>query len=78
MSCVTCQVSHVRFHGPVSRVKFHIFFLLFLEKLVELVGGGSVTNGATPSSFLLATQQFSNKFGFIGLLEDGFVFRRFG
>ena len=27
------------------------FFVLFLEKEVKLVGGGSVINGATPSSF---------------------------
>ena len=29
-----------------------VFFLFFLDKVVELVGGGPVINGATPSSFL--------------------------
>ena len=44
MSRVTCQVSHVRCH--------HILFKLifFLDKGVELVGGGSVINGPTPFS----------------------------
>ena len=40
MSCVTCQVQ-------LSNLNF---FILFLGKVVELVGGGSVINGATPSS----------------------------
>ena len=28
------------------------FFFSFLDKVVELIGGGSVINGATPSSFM--------------------------
>ena len=40
MSCVTCHVSHVT-----------IFLIIFLDKVVKLVGGGSVINGAAPSSY---------------------------
>ena len=29
----------------------YIFLIIFLDKVVKLVGGGSVINGATPSSF---------------------------
>ena len=36
MSCVTCHVSHVTF---------------FLDKLLKPIGGGSVINGPTLSSF---------------------------
>ena len=54
MSCVTCHMSRVTCH--MSRVTYiYIFFyflFFFLYKLVELVGGGSVINGATPSSYL--------------------------
>ena len=43
MSSVTCQVSHVFFLSS--------FFLnIFFYKVVKLVGGGSVINGATLSS----------------------------
>ena len=42
VSRVTCQVSRVR----------HNFFLLFLDKVVELVGEGSVINGAYPVLFI--------------------------
>ena len=38
VSCVRCQVSH---------------FLLFSDKVVELVVGGSVINGAYPVNFFL-------------------------
>ena len=37
MSCVTCHMSHVT--------------CFFLDKVVKLVRGGSVINGATPSIF---------------------------
>ena len=47
LSCITSQVSHVT----------HFFFFLFFQKVVELDCGGSVINGATPSSF----QTFSYK-----------------
>ena len=40
MSCVKCHM---------SCVSTNIFFY----KIVKLVGGGSVMNGATPSSFFL-------------------------
>ena len=40
VSCVTCQVSGVTCH--VSRVT------CFFDRVVELVGGGSVINGAYP------------------------------
>ena len=52
VSGVTCQVSRVRCH--VSGVTCQVilssssFLSLFLEKLLELVGGGSVINGAYP------------------------------
>ena len=54
VSHVTCHVSRVTFH--VSCVTFHVshvtfFFFLFSDKGVELIGGGSVINGVTPSSF---------------------------
>ena len=40
----------------MSRVTCHIYFLLsFLEKVVKLVGGGSVINGTIPSSFEATT-----------------------
>ena len=55
MSHVTCHVSHVTCH--VSHVTCHMslfYFLFFSDKVVELIGGGSVINGATPSSFNIA------------------------
>ena len=48
MSCVRCQVSGVKCH--VSGVKCHFFFLFSSDKVLELVGGGSVINGAYPVS----------------------------
>ena len=65
VSHVTCHMSHVTCH--LSRLTFHmIFFILFcsekkiekkshlniFDKMVELVGGGSVINGAYPVLFL--------------------------
>ena len=47
MSGVTCQVSGVR--SQVSGVRYHMsqfIFKFFVEKVVELVGGGSVINRA--------------------------------
>ena len=46
VSCVLFHMSGVTCH--LSHVTWHIFLLLFY-KLVELVGRGSVINGATPS-----------------------------
>ena len=40
MSRVTCHMSHVTCH-----------FFFFLDKVVELIGGGSVINGAYPVQF---------------------------
>ena len=45
MSRVTCHVSHVT-------CNVSLFF--FLDKVVKLIGGGSVINGAYPSSFFEA------------------------
>ena len=40
----TCRVSHVT--GHVSCVTCHMFFLLFFfDKVVKLIGGGSVIKG---------------------------------
>ena len=55
MSRVTCHMSRVTCH--MSRVMCHFLFFIFFyliffpDKVVELIGGGSVINGATPSSF---------------------------
>ena len=45
----TCHMSGVTCH--VSRVTLFFLFLFFFYKVVELIGGGSFNNGATPSSF---------------------------
>ena len=54
-----CHVSHVTFH--VSPGKYHVshvkctiffFFFLFLDKVVKLIGGGSVINRTYPVLFL--------------------------
>ena len=44
-----CQVSHVRYHmsGVTCQVS-HVTYFYFFYKVVELVGGGSVINGAYP------------------------------
>ena len=39
MSDITCQVSHVR-------CQMYLFFFFFFDKVLELVGGGSVISGA--------------------------------
>ena len=56
VSHVRCQMSGVRCH--VSGVTcFFVFFFFFsssfLDKVVKLVGGGSVINGALPVLFIL-------------------------
>ena len=43
LSCVTCHVSNVA---------YHVIFLLCFYRLMKLVDGGSVINGANQSSFL--------------------------
>ena len=47
---VTCHVSHVMCH--VSRVTCHNLFFFFSDKVLKLIGGGSVINGAYPVQFL--------------------------
>ena len=50
MPRVTCHVSRVTCH--MSRVTSHIYIFFFRGgKEVKLVGGGSVINGASPSSY---------------------------
>ena len=46
MSCVMCHMSRVTCY--MSHVTCHFFLLLFLDKVVKLIGGGSVINGAYP------------------------------
>ena len=49
MSCVTCHMSRVTCH--LSHVAYHMsqfFLLISLYKVLELVGGGFVINGAYP------------------------------
>ena len=48
-TCVKFHVSHVTCH--VSRVTCHMSFFFF-DKIVELVHGGSVINGPSPSSLV--------------------------
>ena len=48
MSRVTCHVSHVMCH--LSHVMCQIFFFY---KVVKLIGGGSVINGAYPVKYLM-------------------------
>ena len=55
VSRVTCHVSDVMCHvsGVTCQVSgvscfFCFFVVVFLDKVVELVGGGSVINGAYP------------------------------
>ena len=52
---VTCLVSCIMCHKSVivvvSPFFLFFFFIFFIYKVVTLVGGGSVINGAFPSSF---------------------------
>ena len=72
MSHVTCHVSHVTFFFIFFLYLFIFFFFLFYffifyfyffsDKVVELISGGSVINGATPSSLFemrLGTNSFN-------------------
>ena len=49
VSCVRCQVSGVACH--VNIYSFFFVFFVFFDKVLGLVGGGSVINKAYPSSF---------------------------
>ena len=78
--CVTCHMSRVIFHvSPVTRhvphVMCHQFFSssLFLDKVVELVAGGSVINGATPSSLLRLNPEPISTLVELNLMKLGFV-----
>ena len=48
VSGVTCQVSHVRCQVSHVTCEMSLFSIFFFYKEVELVGGGSVINGAYP------------------------------
>ena len=52
-TCVTCHVSGVRCQvSDFSCCDSHFLDLFVSDKVVELVGGGSVINGAYPVKFL--------------------------
>ena len=56
MSHVTCHMSHVMCHMS----QFFLFFfynIFFLDKMVKLICGGSVINGAYPVQFLHSWEQ---------------------
>ena len=53
MSLVTCKFN---------------FYLVFSDKVVELVDGGSVINGPTPSSLISVTPEYFN-YHFMYLVE---------
>ena len=65
VSLVTCHMSHVTRHVSPFSCQFFFFFyeeeknLILKHKLdnvVELVGGGSVIKGPTPSTFKKSSQ----------------------
>ena len=75
----SCQVSHVRCHlsrvmFQVSHVTSHVSQLLFF--VVELVGGGSIINGASPPSFLDSSVQFAICKKLLMLENVCFVYRK--
>ena len=50
MSCVICcHISHVMCH--ISHITCHLFLYFFFYKVVNLVGGGFIINGATAFTF---------------------------
>ena len=53
MSRVTCHLSHVTFKKKMTLKK--LSFRKKLDKVVELVGGGFVINGAYPVLFRIAS-----------------------
>ena len=59
MSCVMCHLSHVTFFP------FFFWSLKIFYKVVELVGGGSVINGAYPVQFL----KIQRNFNFLGKID---------
>ena len=52
-----CHMSRVTYHMS------HDHFFFFLDKVVKLVGGGSVIKRATPSSFTIMLGLESAKIG---------------
>ena len=54
VTCHMCHMSHVTCHGSF------VNFFFFSDKMVELVGGGSVIKGPTPSSFSVFETFFSD------------------
>ena len=63
VSRVTCHVSHVTCQKKkiyiLIKKKLFFFYLKKMDKVVELVGGGSVINGAYPVQFYV-TYQFNS------------------
>ena len=58
MSCVTCYVSSVTCHMLCVRCQVKLISFLFLNKVRELVTGGSVINWAYPVYFFSAFSFF--------------------
>ena len=54
VSHVMCQTSRVTCHMACVKCTFFILYIFFWDQEVELVRGGSVNNGASTSSFVLA------------------------
>ena len=50
VSRVTCHMSHVTCH--LIFLKFNFILIFFLDKVVKLIVGGSIINGAYPVQFL--------------------------
>ena len=55
LSCFTCHMSHVKCHKKNNNISsfsyIYIYFFFYSDKVVKLVGIGSVIKGATPPSF---------------------------
>ena len=61
MSRVTCHMSRVTCHmSHFFYFFFFFFFSFFSDKVVKLIGGGSVINGASLSSFDSLYQELSH------------------
>ena len=68
MSHVMCHMSHVTCR--MSRVACHIFFFFYSAKVVKLIDGESVINGAYPVFFLVNAYYInSGNGGSIGLSD---------
>ena len=75
MSCVTGHMSQDTGHVSCVLIYFNFFFFFqVIDKVVELVSGGSVINGAKPSSFSVRLQTgflFGIGVRFCGIAEQG-------